>query len=149
MNHWRIGEVLIQKKLIDWQQLEDALTEQQRTREFIGEVLVRKQYIPRFLLFRALAEQHAIPFVDLPGVFIDPLAVQRVPRSIALKYNIIPIEIQGEMLIVGVNDPLTVFPEKEVAEIAKVSQIKKVLCMPDAISKALNEHYGSPSEERK
>ena len=51
MKHWHIGEILIQKKLIDWKQLEEALDEQKQTRESVGEVLVRKQYIPKFLLF--------------------------------------------------------------------------------------------------
>jgi hypothetical protein len=54
MTQWHIGEILIQKRLIDWKQLEDALTEQKRTHEFVGEVLVRKQYVPKFLLFKAV-----------------------------------------------------------------------------------------------
>lgn len=53
MNQWHIGEILIQKKLIDWKQLEEALNEQKRTHEFV-EVLVRKQYVPKYLLFRRL-----------------------------------------------------------------------------------------------
>ncbi len=145
-NYWRIGEVLIQKKLIDWRQLEEALTEQQRTREFVGEILVRKKYIPRFLLFKALAERHSMPFIDLSNIFIDPQAIQKIPRSVALKYNVIPVEIEGDILIVGINDPLTELPEKELAELAKVSAIKTVLCTPEAVSKAIAENYTARKE---
>ncbi|HOW59775.1 MAG TPA: hypothetical protein PLO78_08655 [Candidatus Omnitrophota bacterium] len=147
MKQWHIGEILIQKKLIDWLQLEDALNEQKRTREFVGEVLVRKQYVPRFLLFKALAERHAIPFVDLSRIFIDPQWIRLIPKSISLKYGIVPIESQNGTLIVGIKDPMAVLPEKEIAELAKVSQIKTVLCTPEAIATAIDENYGKQNTE--
>lgn len=147
MKQWHIGEILIQKKLIDWLQLEDALNEQKRTREFVGEVLVRKQYVPRFLLFKALAERHAIPFVDLSRIFIDPRWIRLIPKSISLKYGIVPIESQNGTLIVGIKDPMAALPEKEIAELAKVSQIKTVLCTPEAIATAIDEHYGKQNTE--
>ena len=147
MKQGHIGEILIQKKLIDWKQLDDALTEQKRTHEFVGEVLVRKQYIPRFLLFKALAERHAIPFVDLAHVFIDPCAVDRVPKSVAVKYGFVPIEMQDGVLVVGISDPCAVLPCLEIAELARVSEIKTVLCTPDAVALAIGQHYGGPTAE--
>ena len=141
MNQWHIGEILIQKKLINWKQLEDALVEQKRTHEFVGEVLVRKQYIPRFLLFKALAERHAMPFADLAHIFIDPSAVERVPKSVAVKYGFIPIEIQDGTMIIGISDPCAILPNAEIAELAKVSEIKTVLCTPDAVVAAIGQNY--------
>ena len=142
MKQWHIGEILIQKRLINWKQLEDALNEQKRTQEFVGEVLVRKQYVPRFLLFKALAERHAMPFVDLSHVFIDPRAVERVPKSIAIKYGFVPIEMQDGTLVVGIGDPQAVLPSLEIAELARVAEIKMVLCTPDAVSVAIDQNYG-------
>ena len=143
MEPWHIGEILIRKKLIDWEQLEDALNEQKRTHEFVGEVLIRKQYIPKFLLFKALAERHAMPFVDLSHVFIDPRAVERVPKSVAVKYGFVPIEMQDGTLVIGIGDPCAVLPEVEIAELAGVSETKTVLCTPDAVASAIDQHYGS------
>ncbi len=142
MTQWHIGEILIRKKLIDWDQLEDALNEQRRTHEFVGEVLIRKNYVPRFLLFKALAERHAIPFVDLQHVFIDPRAVERVPRSVAVKYGFVPIEMQDHTLVVGISDPRAALPDAEIAELARVSRIKTVLCTPDAVAIAIGQNYG-------
>lgn len=142
MTQWHIGEILIQKRLIDWKQLDDALSEQKRTREFVGEVLVRKKYVPKFLFFKALAERHTMPFVDLTHVFIDPRVIERVPRSVAAKYGFIPIEIQGNAMVVGTGDPQAALPEAEIAEMAKVAEIKKVLCTPDAVVNAIAQHYG-------
>jgi type IV pilus assembly protein PilB len=147
MTQWHIGEILIQKKLIDWEQLEDALSEQKRTREFVGEVLVRKQYIPKYLLFKALAERHTMPFVDLSHVFIDPRAIERVPKSVAVKYGFIPIEIQKETLVVGASDPRAVLPNVEIAALAGVSEIRTVLCTPEAVDLAIKQHYGGQNAE--
>lgn len=142
-NQWHIGEILIQKRLIDWKQLEEALAEQRRTREFVGEVLIRKQYVPKFLFFKALAERHAIPFVDLTHIFIDARAVERVPKSVAVRYHLMPIEIQDHTLVVGISNPVKELPDQEIAELAKVQKIKKVLCTPDAVAQAIEVNYGA------
>lgn len=147
MKQWHIGEILIQKKLIDWKQLEDALNEQKRTHEFVGEVLVRKQYIPKFLFYKALAERHAMPFADLSHVFIDLCAVERVPKSIAVKYGFIPIEIREGAMIIGIGDPRAVLPEAEIAELAGVASIKTVLCSPGAVAVAIEKNYGTQNIE--
>ena len=146
MSKWHIGEVLIQKKLIDWEQLGEALDEQKRTHELIGEVLVRKSYIPRHLLFKALAERHAVPFVDISHIFIDPGAVQRIPKSIAEKYSIMPIELQGDTLVIGISDPVQIIPTSEIAALAKVSAVKSVLCTPDAVKASIEAHYNSSKD---
>lgn len=141
MTQWHIGEILIQKKLIDWKQLDDALTEQKRTQEFLGEVLVRKKYVPKFLFFKALAERHTMPFVDLSHVFIDPRAITLIPKSVAAKFGFVPIEIQGKTLVIGIGDPQAVIPVAEIAEMAGVAEIKKVLCTPDAVAVAIGQNY--------
>ncbi len=89
-----------------------------------------------------MAERHAIPFADLAHVFIDARAVQRIPRSVALKYKLIPIEIQDHTLVVGISDPLEALPEKEIAELAQVAAIKTVLCTPEAVAAAIESNYG-------
>lgn len=141
MNRWHIGEILIRKRLIDWGQLEEALTEQKRTRELVGEVLIRKNHIPKFLLFKALAEKHAMAFVDLSRIFIDPSAVERVPRSVAVKYGLIPIGIQDSILLIGISDPRAAFPRAEIAELAKVLTIRTLLCTPEAVKAAIAQNY--------
>ena len=42
MAAWRIGEILVQKKLITWDELDEALEEQKNTQKSIGEILLEK-----------------------------------------------------------------------------------------------------------
>src|SRR5690349_9740133 len=96
---WRIGELLVRKKLISWEQLEEALNEQSKTREMTGEILIKKGYISAQLFYMALADQYNLKFVDLRRAHVNPKAIERVPRSIAEKYLIIPLEIVKDSLI--------------------------------------------------
>ena len=91
---WHIGELLIQKKLISWEQLQDALEEQKKSKELVGEILIRKRYISEGLFYKALAEQYELRFVDLKRTRVNPKAIALVPRSIAEKYSIMPMELE-------------------------------------------------------
>ncbi|HXV28444.1 MAG TPA: hypothetical protein VD913_05705 [bacterium] len=143
---WRIGEILIQEKLISWNQLSESLDEQEKTREFIGEILVRKGFISKPLLYGALAKQHRMRFVDLDRIRINRHAIELIPRSIAQKYSIFPVDIQREILYLGVSSPLKIWPEVELIQMARVREIQAVLCLPDQIRKMIDEYYGiSPS----
>ncbi len=139
--NWRIGELLIQKKLINWDQLNEVLEEQQKTRELTGEILVRKGYVAKHLLYRALAEQNNVRYVDLKTTRINPRAVEKIPASLARKYAIIPIEFHHDILILGITSLVQTWPEKEIRDIAGVSRLQPVLCLPEEIHEAINICY--------
>jgi len=140
---WRIGEILIQKKLITWDQLHDALDEQERTKEFLGEILVKKKYITHMLLYSALAKQHKMRFVDLSQIRINHKATELVPRSIAEKYCLIPIDLRENILYLGISSPHKLWPEAELKQLTRVNEIRTVLCLPEDIMESIQNYYHS------
>ena len=145
---WRIGEILLQKKLITWEDLSDGLEEQRRTKEFLGEILVKKKKVHIHFLYQALAEQFHLTYVDLERTRINEAAVQRIPGSIAQKYNIIPIDIMDRTLLLGIANPLSVWPQEELKKIADMDDVKIVLCLPSAVHKAIEASYPQPQPGR-
>ena len=141
---WRIGELLVQKKLISWKQLEECLTEQERTREILGEILIRKGYISRMLFYKALADQFRIRFVDLSRVKINIKAVEVLPRSFAEKYLLMPIDILEDCLLIAVGNPVSTWPQDEIKKLTHFEHIKTVLSLPDKINEVIREFYGKP-----
>ena len=137
---WHIGEILIQKKLISWEQLHDALEEQKQTKEMTGQVLIRKRYISENLFYKALAEQYQLRFVDLRRTRINPKGVSLIPQSIATKYAIMPIEVNLNSLVIGISNP-RLWPEQELKEISQMVEIRPVICSPEAIQLAIDENY--------
>ena len=144
---WRLGEILIRKKLITWEQLEESLEEQKTTKELIGEILIRKGYISQLLIYKALAEQYELRFVDLKRIRFNPKAIALIPRSVCEKYTLIPIELSSNTLLIGISNPLNVWPENELKQMTKMDQIKPVLSLPEDIRQAIRDYY--PSEETK
>ncbi len=148
---WRIGEVLIQKKLISWEQLNEALEEQKKTNEMTGDILIRKGFVSPLLLYKALAEQHHIPFVDLKRVKINPKAIQKIPAEVAGKHNILPLDLHEDVLTIGVCNPIQLWPETELKQLAKVQEIRIMLCLPEDLKEAARQSYGKarPSAVKK
>ncbi|MFZ5802868.1 MAG: hypothetical protein ACOY3K_07180 [Candidatus Omnitrophota bacterium] len=142
---WRIGEILVRKKRIEWEGLEESLQEQRRTQERLGEILMRKKQISQPLFYQALAEQYGLEFVDLKRVKINPEAVKKIPRSVALKYTLLPIEISGEGMILGIADPLRDWPAEELRNLAKVKSVRRVLCIPEDLRASLDAEYAKIS----
>jgi type IV pilus assembly protein PilB len=146
---WRIGEILIQKKLISWEQLSEVLDEQKKSKEFTGEILIRKGFISANLLYKALADQYDMKFVDLKRTRVNPRAIELIPRSICEKYTIIPLEAVKDTLIVGIGTPLHVWPEMEVRQLTKMQAITTVLCLPAQIRQAIEEYYPVADKPRR
>lgn len=140
---WRIGEILIQKRLITWEQLGEALAEQKQTRAFLGEILLKKNFVTPHLFYKSLADQFGMRFVDLERIHVNPKAVDLIPYSIAAKYNFIPIDIAETELVIALSDPLTQLPEPEIKQMAGVDSLSIVLCLPRKIEQALEELYNS------
>lgn len=138
---WRIGEILVRKKLISWEQLEEVLSEQTKTRQLVGEILISKGYVSTLLFYIALAEQYKMRFIDLRRVRINSKAVEMIPQSIAEKYAVMPLEISHGNLIVAISNPLKVWPQAELKQINGVTEISPVLSIPEHIEQAIEEHY--------
>lgn len=140
---WRVGEILIQKKLITWAQLEEALKEQKQTKELTGQILIRKGLISEHLFYQALAEQHNLRFVDLSRIRINPKAIDCVARSIAEKFLVLPVDITTDALYVAINDPTFGWPEMELKKVTGFKKVKACLALPDDLKRGIEEHYGN------
>lgn len=138
---WRIGELLVQKKLISWNQLQEALSEQEKTKELTGQILIRKGYISENLFFKTLADQYEMRFIQLDKVHINPAAVNLIPGSLAKKYKIMPVEINGDALIIATGSPLNTWPQNEIKQLTGLQEIRSVLCLPSEVEETINTYY--------
>lgn len=102
--------MLLARGYIDDEQLDAALTEQKRSGERLGRVLVAMGAIDELDLCRVLAEHTGFDFVDLEDRTVDPATVQLVKESFARYHQLLPIAITatGELQVAMVN-PTNVF----------------------------------------
>ena len=102
--------------------------------------------MPKTLLYRALAEQFSMRFIDIKKTRINPKALELIPGSFAKKYRLLPIELHDNILSVGIADPLKAWPEADIREFSKVQEIKKVLCLPDDLEEVTRQQYPDMEE---
>lgn len=142
----KIGEILIQKKVITAEQLEAALKESQRTGEIIGKVLVRMKIITQERLLEVLAEQMGLAYyASLKDFPISAEVVRVVPAKFVWHYKFMPLSIKGKSLTVAISDPLAVWLMEDL-KLHLGFDVERVLTTEDEINFAIKKYYGIGAE---
>lgn len=102
----RIGQIMVQKRLITEDQLEMLLEEQQsRPGELLGKIAISEGLIKDVQLYECLAEQAAMPFIELGDTVIPADVLQTVTDTMATMYRIVPVALKDGNLTVAMCDP--------------------------------------------
>jgi MSHA biogenesis protein MshE len=117
----RIGDLLVEQKVVSQSQLEDALAEQKKSGRKLGRVLVENGFVDEDKLLILLSEQLDIPYVDLSRFELDPELVARLPETQARRYRALVLKETPTGLLVGMGDPTDIFAFDELVRILKTS----------------------------
>ena len=117
----RIGDLLLQKGIIDEVQLQSALNQQKASGRRLGQTLVDLQMVDEEELLTILSEQMQIPFVRLNQYQFDDEATQLLPETAARRYRAIVLSNNHGKLLVGMLDPLDIFAYDELVKVLKTS----------------------------
>lgn len=115
----RLGEILVQQKLLSEEQLGLALTEQKRSGRKLGRVFVENGYVTEEQIANALARQLNIPYLNLKFFNVNPEIVRRLPETQARRFRALVLEDRQGTLLVGISDPTDLFAYDEIARIVK------------------------------
>jgi type IV pilus assembly protein PilB len=139
--HKRLGDLLLEQKLITPENLAAAIEEQKRSGQLLGATLVKMALVKETDLLELLHRQLGLPLVDLQQVVVEENAVARVKEEVAKKYVAMPIEIEGRStLIVAMADPLNVAALEDLRFHSGMF-IKPVLGFPSQILEAIERFY--------
>ena len=102
-----LGNLLLECGVITPSQLEKALNHQHEHPELgrLGQVLLELKMISAERLGLTLAQQLGIAQVSLENFDIQPECLKLVPESLARRYLVVPLMLDGERLIVASPDP--------------------------------------------
>jgi len=105
----RLGDLMVQHKMISERQLSEALDEQKRSGHKLGRVLVQLGHVSEDDLLDFLGRQLDIPVIDLKHYHFKPQTVRRLPETHARRYRAIVLAEKGDELTVGMADPTDIF----------------------------------------
>jgi len=115
----RLGDVLVQQRLISQEQLQQTLELQHQTGKKIGRLLIEAGIITEELLAHGLARQLRIPFVNLKTFPFRADVVKLLPESAARRFRALALEDKGDTLLVALGDPLDLFAFDELTRLLK------------------------------
>ena len=115
----RLGNLLVEHKLISEGQLQAALEEQKKSGHKLGRVLIENGYVKEDTLLNLLSSQLKVPFVDL-GVYQFQVDVSKlIPETLARRYRVLALEEKVDGILVGMADPTNIFAYDEVVRVLK------------------------------
>lgn len=101
----KLGEILINAKVINFDQLEQAFKNQRVELSSLGDILIDLKYVTQEDLIQAQSKQYKLEIVNLPEYSINPEAFSKIPVEVLKHYNVLPIDIKDEFLVVATANP--------------------------------------------
>ena len=101
----RLGDLLIEHKIITQDQLAAALVEQRRSGRKLGRVLADLGFLAEAQLHEFLSRHLKVPFVDLKQLRIDREAVKLLPEALARRHRALVLQQDSRGLLIGMPDP--------------------------------------------
>ena len=141
----RIGDILLEQGLISQEDLDAALIEHQKKKEFLGKTLVRQGIISEEKLLMILAEQQGIAYINLKEKDISENTITHVPAKFAWHYKIMPVNLSGNMLTIAISNPFDVWPIDDL-ETNLGYHVEIVLATTSDILEAIRKYYGVGAE---
>jgi general secretion pathway protein E len=142
----RLGEILIERRLIGAEDLERALEIQRERGEKIGKILIDLGFVATRDVVAALSDQLGIPLAPLDG---SPPAIPEIeglsPRFMR-QCRFLPTGIQDSTLTVAIADPLDFETLSAVRGFTGL-KVEAALASEQEILDAIDKYYGEQEKE--
>jgi hypothetical protein len=144
MTRKKLGEILLERGIIDQAQLTSALAHQRQFGKKLGAILVAKKFITEEMLIKVLAEAVGLQTVDVSKIGIEPRVLHMIPVAICENNDLIPIAIEQtkgkSILTVAMADPLNAVVLNEI-EFTTDCRIRAMIATVSGIKSAIRKHY--------
>ncbi|MBC7780048.1 MAG: Flp pilus assembly complex ATPase component TadA [Proteobacteria bacterium] len=115
----RLGEILVQQKLLTEAQLVSALDLQKKSGRRLGRIFVESGFVTEDEISEALARQLQVPYVNLKYFNTRAELVARLPETQARRFRALVLEDLGGAYRVGMADPSDLNAYDEIARLLK------------------------------
>jgi len=126
--------------VISEDQLTEALDRQREQGGKVVEQLIRLGHLDNKRFVDFMARQAGVASINLPNVEIPREMVELIPAQFALKHEIIPIDVLGRSLTVGMACPLDARTVQELEEMTG-KRVRPMLVSLDDLRFALTKYY--------
>ena len=140
----RLGEMLVESKLLTEEQLKQALAEQKRAGLKLGQYITRQGLLNENQIVDMLSLQLHIEKYHPDRYPINMDLSRLIPVEMAQKLQVAPLRKKGRLLTVAMTDPLDI-NALDTIEITANSEVEPVVCTEREINQLISGLYGTQS----
>ncbi len=142
----RLGQLLVDARLITPEALEDVLAAQKQDGRRLGTLIVERGHISEVQLTQILSHQLSVPWVSLLKIEFSRQLLNLVPREVADQYCLLPIYVrrprgQGDTLYIAMEDPTNEEALRACSAHAGIP-VRPMIAPPSDIRSAIRAYYG-------
>ncbi|TRW94321.1 GspE/PulE family protein [Candidatus Methylobacter oryzae] len=141
----RIGELLVQNRIITQEQLISALAEQKKTGCQLGRALINLNFIKEVELLNFLSRQLNIPFLDIAQYPRNPEIIKLLPESAARRFSVLLLENNEFDVLLAMADPTDLIGLDELSRILKKT-IRPAVVREGDLLMAIDQSYRRTDE---
>ncbi len=140
---FKLGELLLQKGIINKHQLYKALLDQKKLHVPIGEMLIKLGYVQENDIHRVLSDQLGYPYVNLESSKELPSVISLIPEEKSRAKKILVLAKTDGVITLAMSNPLDEDVIQEVRFLT-ACQITPVIANSHAILDTLDRFYNKP-----
>jgi len=136
----RLGEVLLERGVINKKALDQALAYQKEHGGLLGQILIQLGSVSEEEIALALTAQYGFPYLPLDNYEIDGGLTVLIPEQVARQYCLIPIDRIGNALTLAMADPSNVQAIEDI-EILTKCVVQTFVSTPSDVNRAIEKYY--------
>ena len=140
----KLGDILKEANIVQEEDIVKAL-EERKPNQKLGDALVEQGYITEKQLLEVLEIHLNIPSISLFRYPIDEKLIELIPKNIAMERVILPIQLQDNVLVLAMNDPMDYFTIEDV-ELSTGFNVRPVIATRNDILQTASKLYDMGTE---
>ena len=141
----RIGDLLVQHRIITHDQLSTALAEQKKTGRKLGRSLIDLNFIKETDLLNFLSRQLQIPFLDIAQYKRKPEVCKELPENLARRFRVMLLESNANDVLLAMADPTDLMGLDEISRVLK-KRIRQAVVRESDLLGAIDQAYRRTQE---
>ncbi len=141
----RIGDLLVQHRIITHDQLMAALIEQKKTGRKLGRTLIDLNFIKETDFLNFLSRQLQIPFLDISQYKRKPEVSKELPENLARRFRAMLLESNANDVLLAMADPTDLMGLDELSRVLK-KRIRQAVVRESDLLTAIDQAYRRTQE---
>ncbi|MEI8139522.1 MAG: GspE/PulE family protein [bacterium] len=140
-----LGQTLVEHGRITREQIDEINVRCALTGDRLDSLLIKDRFVPESVVLDTLSSLTHIPHRPVADFRITHEEVSRLPPKVALNYHVIPLEVKGSVITLGISHVPSLAISDNLRMMLNLA-VDWVLCAEMEVSRTLQHFYGLGAE---